>query len=159
MLEEQLLVLSDIVIAELFHNGTLPAENSTDESDGGPKMATTTAEERSGGPKSRADGDVRMLLLRMRKVTSEEGERMLIVERATLATVDDVADVGKSSHHCLLCHFYSLNAHHFVFSHVTALLVSLLCCSMSGWQPPDRMPKLQQHNPPLHGRRTRIPRG
>ena len=122
MLEEQLLVLSDIVIAELFHNGTLPAENSTDESDGGPKMATTTAEERSGGPKSRADGDVRMLLLRMRKVMSEEGERMLIVERATLATVDDVADVGKSSHYCILCHFYSLNAHHFVFSHVTALL-------------------------------------
>lgn len=81
MLEESLLVLSDEVIAEVFRNSTnIAAAGSSSERSGGDPEGSTMSRE-GGEPMLR------------RRIAEET--RMLVVEVATSATLDDVQDVGE----------------------------------------------------------------
>jgi hypothetical protein len=87
VLEEQLLVLSDIVIEEEFGNGSSSSSAST---------ATTTATTNATAATNTTERAAESLgeptrLLRSRMTT----KRILVVEEAISAVVDDVQDAGK----------------------------------------------------------------
>ena len=84
MLEEQLLILSDIVILEEFYNTT--ADNN-----GTVSSALTTRRMQSAQPVSPPSSKISVGT----KLRGGIRKRALKVEKATLATVDSVEDVGK----------------------------------------------------------------
>eukprot|EP00571_Detonula_confervacea_P009844 CAMPEP_0172299208 /NCGR_PEP_ID=MMETSP1058-20130122/1563_1 /TAXON_ID=83371 /ORGANISM="Detonula confervacea, Strain CCMP 353" /LENGTH=1352 /DNA_ID=CAMNT_0013008569 /DNA_START=322 /DNA_END=4380 /DNA_ORIENTATION=+ len=86
MLEEQLLILSDIVIMEEFYNGT--ALNDTNGTDSGMIVTGATTGRLTTESTSSSSGGGELKLRR------RVSERILIVEKATLATLDSVQDIG-----------------------------------------------------------------
>ncbi|KAL7536536.1 hypothetical protein ACHAXR_010492 [Thalassiosira sp. AJA248-18] len=86
-MEESLLELSDIVIEEEFGATEMSTDETTTAS---PESTTPAAASGTGSSTSRSSNNEPMLRGRRRA----RGSRVLIVENATLATVNDVQDVG-----------------------------------------------------------------
>lgn len=86
MLEEQLLVLSDIVIQEEFYNNGTGTGTGTDTDTGNDTNSNATADGAAAASSTESGVEPNRL---MRKLI----ERKLAVEKATLATLDSVEDV------------------------------------------------------------------